>query len=107
MFQEMKEIWLGKAEDGKAPSCQEGGMQNVLHTSTNAGVHKLHMRFSICNKNQRGELFMSAATVFGIKVPPGQKNQILYDAVEIALSKTQSAKADSSADELPWLRERQ
>lgn len=63
MFQEMKEIWLGKAEDGKAPSCQEARMRNVLHTSTNAGVHKLHTGFSICNKNPRGELFMFAATI--------------------------------------------
>lgn len=45
--------------------------------------------------------------VFGVKVPPSQKSQILYDTVEIALSKMQSAKAASSADELPWLRERQ
>lgn len=45
--------------------------------------------------------------VFGIKVPPSQKSQILYDTVEIALSKMQSTKAASSADELPWLRERQ
>lgn len=45
--------------------------------------------------------------VFGIKVPPSHKSQILYDTVEIALSRMQSAKAASSADELPWLRERQ
>lgn len=45
--------------------------------------------------------------VFGIKIPPSQKSQILYDTVEIALSKMQSAKAASSADELPWLRKRQ
>lgn len=45
--------------------------------------------------------------VFGVKVPPSQKSQILYDTVEIALSKMQSAKAASSADELPRLRERQ
>lgn len=35
------------------------------------------------------------------------KSQILYDIVEIALSKMQSAKAASSADELLWLRKRQ
>lgn len=45
--------------------------------------------------------------VFGVKVPPSHKSQILYDTVEIALSRMQSAKAASSADELPWLRERQ
>lgn len=45
--------------------------------------------------------------VLGVKVPPSQRSQILYDTVEIALSKMQSAKAASSADELPWLRERQ
>lgn len=45
--------------------------------------------------------------VFGIRVPPRHKSQILYDIVEIALSKMQSAKAASSADELPWLRKRQ
>lgn len=45
--------------------------------------------------------------VFGIKVAPSHKSQILYDTVEIALSRMQSAKAASSADELPWLRERQ
>lgn len=45
--------------------------------------------------------------VFGIKVPPHHKSQILYDIVEIALSKMQSAKAASSADELLWLRKRQ
>lgn len=45
--------------------------------------------------------------VFGIKVPPRHKSQILYDIVEIALSKMQSAKAVSSADELLWLRKRQ
>lgn len=45
--------------------------------------------------------------VFAIKVPPCHKSQILYDIVEIALSKMQSAKAASSADELLWLRKRQ
>lgn len=45
--------------------------------------------------------------VFGIKVPPCHKSQILYDMLEIALSKMQSAKAASSADELLWLRKRQ
>lgn len=45
--------------------------------------------------------------VFGIKVPPRHKSQILYDIVAIALSKMQSAKAASSADELLWLRKRQ
>lgn len=45
--------------------------------------------------------------VFGIKVPASHKSQILYDIVEIALSKTQSAKAASSADELQGLRKRQ
>lgn len=45
--------------------------------------------------------------VFGIKVPCRYKSQILYDIVEIALSKMQSAKAASSADELLWLRIRQ
>lgn len=44
---------------------------------------------------------------FGIKVPPRHESQILYDIVEIALSKMQSAKAASSADELLWLKERQ
>lgn len=45
--------------------------------------------------------------VFAIKVLPSHKSQTLYDTVEIALSKMQSAKAASGADELPWLRERQ
>lgn len=41
------------------------------------------------------------------KFRPSHKSQILYDTVEIALSRMQSAKAASSADELPRLRERQ
>lgn len=45
--------------------------------------------------------------VCGIKVVPSHKSQILYDKLEIALSKMQSAKAASSADELPCLRRRQ
>lgn len=66
--------------------------------------------FSICNQSpvQRTlHVRLRCPFVFGIKVPACHKSQILYDMVEIALSKMQSAKAAWSADELPWLRERQ
>lgn len=60
-------------------------------------------------RSKRGELFMfaSLSLVFGFKAPAYHKSQILHDTAEIALSKMQSAKAASSADELLQLRGRQ
>lgn len=73
-------------------------------------AHQRERWFSICNVRTRtlnASCSPLPSFVFGVKAPPSQKSQILYDTVEIALSKMQSAKAASSADELPWLRERQ
>lgn len=53
-------------------------------------------------------MFASAVLLCWVsKVPPCHESQILYDTEEIALSKTQSARAAWSADELQRLRERQ
>lgn len=82
---------------------------SFLHTV----VHKpctaqIHTGFSICNQTRCSELFMFASSVLCIwHQSSHHKSQILYDIVEIALSKMQSAKAASSADELTWLSERQ
>lgn len=61
------------------------------------------------NPIQCGELFMfaSLSLVFGFKAAPYHESQILDDMAEIALSKMQSAKAASSADELLQLWKRQ
>lgn len=82
---------------------------SFLHTK----VHKpctaqIHTGFSICNQTRCSELFNFASSVICIwNQSSRHKSQILYDIVEIALSKMQSAKATSSADELMWLNKRQ
>lgn len=83
------------------------GGRDALHerwsTQATHGISKTAIRTSAGDSSCSPLLCF----VFAIKVPPSHKSQILYDTVEIALSRMQSAKAASSADELPWLRERQ
>lgn len=86
---------------------EEMRQMEELHVQLrNARVHKCRI-FTI--RSKRGELFMfaSLSLVFGFKAPAYHKSQILHDTAEIALSKMQSAKAASSADELLQLRGRQ
>lgn len=118
--QEMKEIRLEGAADGKTPSYLERCKHRLsfctlkytrrARAGAHARTHTHALCFQFAIRAQCGELFtfsLRCPFVFGIKVPPCHKSQILYDIVEIALSKMQSAKAAWSADELPWLRERQ
>lgn len=89
---------------------------SLTHTHTHTqwstrGVHRRRytqdFQFAIRPSVVNSQCSPPLSFVFGIKVPPRHKSQILYDIVEIALSKMQSAKAASSADELLWLRKRQ
>ena len=88
--------------------------ENLTHTLTLWSTQAKHrsrytkdFQFAIRPSVVNSPCSPPLSPVFGIKVPPSHKSQILYDTVEIALSKMQSAKAASSADELLWLRERQ
>lgn len=114
--QKIKEIRLEGAADGKTPSY----LQRYKHWVSSAHSHE-HWSTQARHKHRYTQDFQFAirpsavnspcspplSFVFGIKVPPCHKSQILYDIVEIALSKMQSAKAASSADELLGLRKRQ
>lgn len=64
-------------------------------------------QFVIKHSMAKSPCSLSLSLAFGIKAVLRHESQILYDIVEIALSKMQSAKAASSADELLWLRKRQ
>lgn len=85
--------------------------ESLLHTRSTQARHKHRytqdFQFAIRPSAVNSPCSPPLSFVFGIKVPPCHKSQILYDIVEIALSKMQSAKAASSADELLRLRERQ
>lgn len=108
----MKEIRLkGAAEGNTSIISQEAQTLTVLHT----------LKYTTCVRRGYTQDFQFAirpsvvnypcspplSLVFGIKVLCRHKSQIFYDIVEIALSKMQSAKAASSADELLWFRKRQ
>lgn len=85
---------------------------SFAHTHTEVhkpctGRHTQDFQFAIRPSAVNSPCSPLLSFVFGIKVPPCHKSQILYDILEIALSKMQSAKAASSADELLWLRKRQ
>lgn len=99
-----KKYGWGKAEDGKAPSCQEAWMRKRTLEYTS---YACDFQYAISSSAADSSCPPLPSFVFGVKVPPSQKSQILYDRVEIALSKMQSAKAAWSADELPRLRGRQ
>lgn len=93
---------------------QEVQTLSLPRTLAHAEVHKpctgadtQDFQFAIRHSVVNSPCSPPLSFVFGIKVPPRHKSQILYDIVEIALSKMQSAKAASSADELLWLRKRQ
>lgn len=81
---------------------------SCTHSSTQAvHRHTQDFQFAIRPSVVNSPCSPPLSLVFGIKVPLRHKSQILYDIVEIALSKMQSAKAVSSADELLWRRIRQ
>lgn len=93
---------------------QEVQTLTLSHTHTHWSTHAGHnsgytqdFQFAIRLSMVNSPCSPPLSLVFDIKVPPCHKSQILYDILEIALSKMQSAKAASSADELLWLRKRQ
>ena len=112
---ERNKAWGSSRWKNSIISQEEQTLTLPSHTLTHAQVHKPHtgadthriFQFAIRPSVVNSPCSPPLSFVFGIKVPPRHKSQILYDIVEIALSKMQSAKAASSADELPWLRKRQ